>query len=92
MAKDESGLTDGFKIEMNPVEGDEERSPQLPPLPARPAKGADLAEWVAYVVALGGSEYFVTEDTEHFKEGVGPLRAPALTVKQLQTLAEHLGG
>lgn len=92
MAKDDSGLTDEFQIEMNPVNEAEETSPQLPALPKRPADGAGREEWVSYVVALGGSAEFVNEDTEHYKEGVGPLRAPALTVKQLKTLAEHLGG
>ena len=93
MVKDSSGLTDEFKIELNPVEGaEEERSPQLPSLPDRPADDAKREVWVSYVLALGADATFVNEETTHFKDGIGPLSSPKLTVQQLKALAEHLGG
>lgn len=96
MAKvtDESGLTDEFKLELNPVEGDEEpRSPQLPAIPERPADDADTEAWVAYVVALGADGTFLTERTEHWdtkNERRGEI--PALDKDTLIKLADHLGG
>jgi hypothetical protein len=96
MAKltDESGLTDEFKIELNPVDGDEEpRSPQLPAIPERPAEKASIADWVSYLIALGADETFLTQRTEHW-DTVNNRRGeiPALDKATLIKLADHLEG
>ena len=94
MPKDTAGLTDEFKIELNPVEGDEEpTSPQLPAVPDRPAKSADTDAWVAYLVALGMDETFLTQTTEHWDTDRGRRgEIPALDKATLIKLADHLGG
>jgi hypothetical protein len=92
MAKDEAGLTDEFKIELNPVDGEEEeRSPQLPAIPDRPKDSASVADWVTYLVALGADETFLTQRTEHWDTERGRLgEVPPLNKDVLIKLADHL--
>lgn len=87
-------MTDSFEIVLNPPEaGTDPASPQLAEIGKRPADSASRDAWVAYVVALGGDEHFVTSETAHFDSKTAQvLTAPALDKATLIRLADHLGG
>lgn len=91
---DGAGLTDEFVLELNPVDSDDTpTSPQLPAVPERPADDAGPEAWVAYCVALGADEAFLTQTTEHWDtERSRRGEIGALDKDTLIRLATHLGG
>lgn len=68
-------------------------------LPDRPSKGAPLADWVDYCVALGASREDLTSETHHTVSGkgvdatvMGTYVSPEYGRAELVTLADRLGG
>lgn len=96
---DGAGLSDDVTVALNPAAADAETTARLQggqhvpsvPLPSRPAVSASKAEWVAYVVALGGDRAFLEGKSEHWT-GVGYAQATGFTVEELGALASWLGG